>query len=183
MHKHIKKISFAILLIAATTSMTFTGCKKKDSSSSSPTTTNTNNGCGDGTLCGKLDGNDFVSDNGSGMGTSATVVSYGTYTGMSVSGSKNSKDVIQVSITQAPQAGQTYSTSKLNAAFSYTNTSTSEMWTTDNTTAHSGTVTITKYDATANLVSGTFSFTAASQNNSSTHSFTNGAFTNVKVSK
>lgn len=179
MYNHIKKLSFALLLIAATTSMTFTGCKKKDSSSSSSSTTNnTNNGCGDGTLCGKLDNTDFVSD---GAGTAASTVSYGSYTSMTVAATKSSKDEIGITITTTPAAGQTYSTSKSNAVFTYSNMSTGDSWSTDGTTAHSGTVTITKYDATANLVSGTFSFTAASQQNSTTHSFTNGAFTNVKL--
>lgn len=197
MYKHIKNISFAILLIGAFSATVITACKKKSTSSTvANTSTTTSAGiasCGEGLLCGKLDGKDYVADpystnsqNGLSMGSYAYGTSSGSGSTFSIDGSKSaSGEGIGILIYETPQTGHTYSSADGKVVFDYvqgSGTSVSE-WITDGTTANAGTVTITKYDASSNVISGTFSFTARSTQNTSTHTFSNGAFTNVKVIK
>lgn len=177
------KTLFSICCIAVATSLFLveSGCNKKDGSTTS--TPNTNPGCGEGVLCGKLDGLDFASDQyATGNGTKAVLGSNSALSAFFLTAIRSStKETIEITITQKPQVGHTYSTSGTAAEMTYINTTNgTQTWNTDFIN-HTGTVTITKFDTTANLVSGTFNFTAGSFQNSSTHTFANGAFTDVKL--
>jgi hypothetical protein len=182
MNKRIKTLlSICFIAITATLFLVESGCNKNDGSTTS--TPNTNPGCGEGVLCGKLDGLDFASDQyTTGNGTKAVLGSSSGFSTLILTALRSStKETIGITFTQKPQTGHTYSTSSLGVEFTYINVSNgTQTWTTD-FTSHTGSVTVTKFDTTANLISGTFNFTAGSTQNTTTHTFSNGAFTDVKV--
>jgi hypothetical protein len=179
-----RTLKFSLMLLLAIPAIFMAGCNKNNSSSNN--TPNTNPGCGEGIMCGKLDTSNFVSDQYvAGNGTRAVLGTSNSFSTFVLTAVKAStKQSIAIALSQKPQVGHTYVTSNLGAEFTYVNLSGSgtQTWTTDpiNST-HSGSVTITKFDTTANLISGTFSFTAASSQTTATHTFSNGAFTDVMV--
>lgn len=181
MKTHSMKLFFGLLILVMP-AVFIISCNKKDSTGSA---VNTNPGCGEGVLCGKLDTSEFVSDQyAAGNGTRAIAGSSNGFSTLVLTAVKAStQQTISMAFTQKPQTGHTYTTGNLGVVFTYINLNNgpAQTFTTDPTSAHSGSVTVTKFDTTANLISGSFSFTAASTQSTTTHSFSNGAFTDVKV--
>lgn len=159
--------------------------------------------CGSGLLCAHVDGVSYTAkpynsrtsifSGTSYNGSFAQLVPNSTSTGgyyMNLSGNNGDANTdatweIDMRITQLPVAGSTYTTQAGAASFDYyAGTASAQLhYTTD--ASHTGTVTITKIDTAANLVSGTFSFEANTPSGQTqtptTHSITSGSFTDLVI--
>ncbi len=188
-------------------------CSKSTSTPTPASTTSTNTGCGDGILCADVNGTvpgniHFIADAYPGK-LSNTPYKSGSYCQLI----RNSGSFVQFVIEGENASSQElfnlaiFTTSSLKTGVAYTSTTPMStgtpslnfhkfdptplvdyVWSTNYSTGHTGTITLTKYDTAANLASGTFNFTGdeTSVNTTGDHStitVTNGSFTNLIIQR
>lgn len=192
---------YAVLAIALFLNL---NCSK-NTSVNSPN--DNNNTTGNGTLTAKINGTSFVSGTynpggnltGYNLGAYAQLLYNSGYIQFTINGDKTSTqdrfNLVFVG-TVPPKAGTTYSTTNtmnntVGISLNYFKFDASVgvieyHWATD--AAHSGSLTITKFDTVTNLTSGTFSFSGKEKNvnttgDTTTVTITNGTFTNLTITR
>jgi hypothetical protein len=154
-------LKFAVILMAG---IAFTSCKKSTPASPAPApVTNTTTPSFVATVSGSVVHFTGAASNSTQFSVSGTstnyIISIGTFLQGTGTVTMDGTTGTAASITQIASSGNT-------------------TYMTDNT--HTGVLTITAYDATKKMASGTFSFTAVATSGSTTMSVTSGSFTNIK---
>lgn len=196
---HMKKLKIAMGMGATVLLLTLSACKKDNNNNNTET-------CGAGLLCAHVDGVSYTAkaynftrgsifNSSSSNGSYAQLVPSSNSTGgyyMDITGNNSDGNVdatwqINMHITQLPTVGGTYTSQAGSASFDYYAGDASNQLHYVTDANHTGTVTITKIDTSANQVSGTFSFEANTPSGQSqtpaTHSITSGSFTNLIIKR
>jgi hypothetical protein len=180
-------------------------------STSTPANNNTTTtGCGEGILCATIGGVSYVAEAYNAAGNTTTDKSAGSFASLTNPGTgfafyftiygdkaplpQQSIEIMMIS-NSTPTVGTAYSLSNgtVGVQLDYYKFDATDLvfydWRASaNRPGSSGTITLTKLDLAANLVSGTFSFTGVENNPNTTHdnttvTVTNGSFTDLKITR
>ena len=199
-------VSFAFALLFFICS----SCASTTATTTPPANNNTNTGCGTGILCATINGVSYVAESYNAAGDPIQDKSAGSFAKLeqpwngfafhiTINGDKapHPQQSIEIMMTSnsTPTVGTAYdiNNSTVGIELDYRKFDATDLvfydWRAHRSNAgSSGTVTLTKFDPTTNLISGTFSFTGVEDAPNSTHdnttaSITNGSFTDLPITR